>query len=372
MRALHVVAGKIFGGIETLLVALARHAGPSSPVEHRFAVCFEGRLAERLAAVGAPPVALGPVRLSRPWQVVRARHALRREIRATRPDFVVFHDSWGLAALAAAVPAGEATPVLWAHAAFTGRRWVERLALRRMPRRIIANSEFTARESRRALPGVHVDVVRCPVSPPGGGWDPARTARVRAALGVRADAFLVAVVGRPEPLKGHALLVGALERLRGDPRWTCIVVGGPQSRAEAACFDSVRTLAAAAGLSDRVRFLGFRADVPDLLRSADVLCQPNVAPDSLGLSVVEALYCGAAVVATNMGGPAEIVTSDCGLLVRPDADALAGALCALMSDPDTLRRLRAAAPARAAALCAPDRQLRALAAALAPRSSEAA
>jgi glycosyltransferase involved in cell wall biosynthesis len=377
MRLLHVVAGKLFGGIETVLVTLARHGDTSpSPLEHRFAVCFDGRLRERLEAAGASPVRLGAVRLSRPWQVLRARRALGRAVRALRPDFVVFHDPWGLATLAAGVPRGQAATVLWAHAPFTGEHWLERLARRRLPARIVANSEFTAHGTRRALPGAHVDVVRCPVSPPPGGWDPARIPAIRASLGVAADAFLVAMVGRPEPLKGHALLVRALERLRGDPRWACAVAGGPQSPAEAAHFEAVRRLVAGAGLSGRVRLLGFREDVADIVRSADVLCQPNVAPDSLGLSVVEALQCGVPVVATAMGGPAEIVTPACGALVAPEAAALADALRALMDDPARVREMRAAAPARAAALCSPEAQVRALEAVLrsggAPQEGRAA
>jgi glycosyltransferase involved in cell wall biosynthesis len=365
MRLLHVVAGKLFGGIETVLVTLARHGGEASGVEHRFAVCFDGRLRERLEAAGAPPVRLGPVRLSRPWQVLRARRTLRRAVRAICPDFVVFHDPWGLATLAAGVPRGEAATALWAHAPFTGAHWLERLALRRLPPRILANSDFTARATRRALPRARVDVVRCPVSPPASGWDPSRAAALRASIGVPAGAFLVAMVGRPEPLKGHALLVQALERLRDDPRWACAVVGGPQSPGEAAHFEAVRRLVRDAGLAERVRLLGFRPDVAELLRSADVLCQPNVAPDSLGLSVVEALLCGVPVVATDMGGPAEIVTPACGALVPPEPAPLADALRALMDDPERLRAMRAAGPARAAALCAPEAQLRALAAALA-------
>jgi glycosyltransferase involved in cell wall biosynthesis len=364
MRLLHVVAGKLFGGIEAVLVTLARHGGGPAGPEHRFAVCFDGRLVERLEAAGAAPIRLGAVRLSRPWQVLRARAALRAAVRTIRPDFVVFHDPWGVATLAAGVPRGEAVPVLWAHAPLTGKHWLERLALRRLPPRLLANSEFTARATRAALPGARVDVVRCPVPPPLAS-DPAGAAALRASLGVPPGAFVVAMVGRPEPLKGHALLVRALERLRTDPRWACVVVGGPQSPAEAAHFESIRRLAAGAGLSERIRLLGFRDDVAELLRAADVLCQPNVAPDSLGLSVVEALWCGVPVVATDMGGPAEIVTPDCGVLVPPDPAALAQALLALIAEPQRLRAMRAAAPGRAAELCAPDRQLRALAAALA-------
>src|SRR5262249_52915005 len=91
---------------------------------------------------------------------------------------------------------------------------------------------------------------------------------------------------------------------------------------------------------------------------ADVYCQPNAEPEPFGVVYVEALRAGLPVVAAAAGGPSEIVTETCGLLVPSgDAAATADALRSLIEDPDRRRALGAAGPARAAELCDPVRYL---------------
>ena len=119
------------------------------------------------------------------------------------------------------------------------------------------------------------------------------------------------------------------------------------------------------GIESRVRFLGERSDVSTVLGGADIFCQPNIAPEAFGVSFVEALYCGLPVVGGRIGATPEIVDDSCGVLVEPgNARALADALGRLLDDPGRRSALAAAGPARAEALCEPERQVRALAAEL--------
>jgi glycosyltransferase involved in cell wall biosynthesis len=160
--------------------------------------------------------------------------------------------------------------------------------------------------------------------------------------------------------KGQARLIEALARIADVP-WTAWIVGGPQEEAERAYAARLVERVAELGLDRRIRFLGQRDDVPALLAAADVYCQPNSAPEPFGVSVVEALWAGCPVVASAMGGPLEIVDASCGVLVPPGDDAaLDAALRRLLSDHAHRSRLRAGAPDRAAALCAPARQRRLL------------
>jgi glycosyltransferase involved in cell wall biosynthesis len=139
------------------------------------------------------------------------------------------------------------------------------------------------------------------------------------------------------------------------------IVGGAQRPHERAYLAELEAQAAAASIADRVRFLGQRADVPQLLAAADVHCQPNISPEPLGLAFIEALNAGLPVVSTRMGGAAEIVTERCGVLVDPgDATALADVLRRLIADPLERARLGEAGPARAAVLSDPARVLRRL------------
>lgn len=98
-----------------------------------------------------------------------------------------------------------------------------------------------------------------------------------------------------------------------------------------------------------VRFLGRREDVPDLLAAADVFVSTSEW-EGQPLGVQEALAAGVAVIATNVGGTAE-VTGDAAVLVPyGDPDVLAGAIREVLADPDRRAGLAAAARARAEAL----------------------
>ena len=90
----------------------------------------------------------------------------------------------------------------------------------------------------------------------------------------------------------------------------------------------------ASPIRDRVKFLGYRNDIPNVLSRLDVLVQPNRGPEGLGRSVLEAMACGVPVVAVNKWGPAEVVQDGrSGLLFPPlDAAALAARMIALGED----------------------------------------
>ena len=76
MNVLHIGAGNLFGGVESLLATLARHRDQCPEVEPHYALCFEGRLAAELRQAGVSVYFLGGVRMSRPWTVWRARRRL--------------------------------------------------------------------------------------------------------------------------------------------------------------------------------------------------------------------------------------------------------------------------------------------------------
>jgi glycosyltransferase involved in cell wall biosynthesis len=83
-----------------------------------------------------------------------------------------------------------------------------------------------------------------------------------------------------------------------------------------------------------VHFLGFRSDVPRLMRTVDIVALTSSVPEPFGRVVVEGMLARRPVIATGVGGVPEIVTDGTGVLVPPgDARALASALTRLLSDP---------------------------------------
>jgi glycosyltransferase involved in cell wall biosynthesis len=355
MRVLHVNAGNLYGGIETLLVTLARERGLCRELEPRFAPFFEGRLASELRATGASVSLLGPARVRYPWTILAARRRLAELVEEERPDVVVTHGSWSHAIAAPVVRSSGVTLAHWAHAPFGGGHWLEQWARRTPPSVVIANSRFTARPLATFFPGVRAEVVYAPVSPPSARDRAQVRSRLRTEFGTAADATVIVVASRLERLKGHRALLEALAKVPGAIAW---IAGGPQRPTEKAYVKELEALAAKLQLGTRVHFLGHCSNVRELLAGADIYCQPNVTPDSFGLAFVEALDAGLPVVTTALGGALEIIDASCGILVPVNAPGdLAAALLRLVAEPAERARLGAGGPARARSLCDPAARL---------------
>jgi glycosyltransferase involved in cell wall biosynthesis len=329
-RLLHVGAGSLWGGIETMLVTMARFRDEAPHLEQAFAVAFEGRLAAALRAARAPVQVFGPARTSRPWTVVRARRALAALLRRERFHVAAVHGSWSHALFGAVIRASGARLVAWAHAPMRGDHWLERWAARTRPDAVIANSRFTAAAVADLFRPAPVEVIPPPVPPPA-RVERGERARLRAALGAGPEDAVLLCAARLEPLKGIHVLVEALGMLRDLPGWTAAIVGAPQRPAEAAYLSSLERIARAGGVAGRVAFLGERDDVPELFASADVYCQPNVEPESFGMTFVEALQAGLPVVTSPLGGALEIVDASCGRLVSPRPPDVAAVLRELVA-----------------------------------------
>lgn len=361
MRVLHVYSGNLFGGIESILVALARARAACPDLAHEFALCFEGRLQRELTAAGVRVHPLAPVRLSRPATARAARAALRRVLEGGAFDRVICHAPWSQGIFGGVVRRAEVPLAFWAHDIMTGCHWTERLAKRITPDLVICNSHYTAGTLARLYRDVPREVVYAPVEGSTGAVDRTELRRLRASLQTPDEAVVVIQVSRSEAWKGHALLLEALAELRAVPGWVWWQVGGAQRPAEEAFLASLRATAARLGIGDRVRWLGERTDVRHLLAAADVHCQANLAPEPFGVTFVEALASGLPVVTSDLGGAREIVDETCGLLVTPqDAAGLAAALGRLITDAELRGRMSRQAPVRARRLCDPDTQLRRL------------
>lgn len=341
----------MYGGIETMLVTLARQRELCPSMQPGFSLCFEGRLAEELRTAGAAVHALGEVRASRPWTVWRARSRLRGILENDPYEVVVAHGTWTHAVFAPAVRAAGRRLVFWAHGPCDGRHWLERWARRAPPDLVIANSEFTKKSMPLLFPRVPAQVIYCPVAAPEEmpGEDREKARReLRAAMGVSDGTVVILQASRLESLKGHAVLLKALGRLRDLSDWSCWIVGGAQRSEEAAYMEGLQEEALIRKVETRVRFLGQRTDVPRLLAAADIYCQPNTGPESFGISFVEALYAGLPIVTTALGGALEIVDEACGILVPPgQPEQLAKQLQVLVQDTTRRSRLSNNAPARA-------------------------
>jgi glycosyltransferase involved in cell wall biosynthesis len=163
-----------------------------------------------------------------------------------------------------------------------------------------------------------------------------RRARVRAALGLDLDAKVVVTVGRQEFPKSQVDLVSAFDRLAGSrPDAQLLLVGraGSQSQALSARIDrSVHR--------DRIRTLGYRDDVPDLLAASDVFALPSLY-EGFPAAVIEAMALALPVIASRIPVLHEVVEDErSGLLVPPrNPERLAEAISRVLDDPAENRGL---------------------------------
>jgi glycosyltransferase involved in cell wall biosynthesis len=362
MRLLHVYSGNLYGGIETVLVSLARYRDLCPGLVQEFALCFDGRLSRELDALGAFVHRLGEVRVSRPRTILRARRRLKRLLGSARFDRVVCHAPWSYGLFGGVVRRGGVPLVLWVHDATAGRHWTERWAKRTRPDLAVCNSHYTSTLLPSLYDDVRAAVIYAPVDVTPPLLSAAERRAVRTELATSGESVVIVTASRMQALKGHQVVIEALGLLRDVPAWTWWVAGGAQRNEEAAYMETLVRSARRLGIADRVRWLGERQDVPALLSAADIHCQANVAPEAFGITYVEALAAGLPVVASRLGGAIEIVDDSCGVLVPPgDSAALAGALERLIRDRGIRGTLAAGAPARARSLCDPAAQMSRLA-----------
>ena len=356
MKVLHVHPGNLYGGVETILTSLVRFQQLAPGLEQRFALCFEGRLAKELNALGAPVSMIGAVRASRPLSVYRARKKLATLLARTHADVVIVHSTWAHALFATVARSAGARLVHCLHTSVGSTTWREIWSRMYPPDLMLCNSRFTAASAGRLFPGVRAEVFYYPAEAGAVKTDPLRT---RAALATPPEAVVIIDVARMEAWKGQPVLLDALARLWPlGLDWVCWFAGGAQRPSEQRYLDELNAQVVRSGIADRVKFLGERSDVPDLLAAADVMCQPNVGPEGFGLVFIEALYAGRPVVTSGIGAAPEIVDDSCGILVPSgNAARLAEALEALIGDPSRRMWLGGAGPARARELCAPETQM---------------
>lgn len=149
----------------------------------------------------------------------------------------------------------------------------------------------------------------------------------------------IGLIGRLSTIKGHDVAIRALHQLvrgRRDVR-LCVVGDAPAHKSHVRA--ELEQLARSLQVEGAIEWLGTRHDVPEVLRSLDVVIVPSVYPESFGRAVIEAQAVGVPVVASRVGALPDIIEEgQTGLLVEPgNHTALAAAIERLLSD-DVLRR----------------------------------
>jgi glycosyltransferase involved in cell wall biosynthesis len=163
---------------------------------------------------------------------------------------------------------------------------------------------------------------------------PAERSASRAALGLPPEAPLVGTVGRLAAIKDHATFLAMAARLAAARTDVSFVVAGDGSL-RGALEAEAKSL-----LGNRIRFLGWATDLPVLYGALDVVVLTS-RNEGTPVALIEAGAAGRPVVATDVGGVAEVVRDGAsGFVVPPgDAAALAARVGTLLDDPDAARAM---------------------------------
>jgi glycosyltransferase involved in cell wall biosynthesis len=165
------------------------------------------------------------------------------------------------------------------------------------------------------------------------------------------SALRIGLVATMARWKGHGVFLRAIRTAAERFPLRAYIIGGPiYARALSQYrIEELRAMAAELGLASVVGFTGFIDDVPAAMRALDVVVHASVEPEPFGLAIAEAMACGKPVVASIVGGAAEIVSPGIDALVhRPgDSAELAERVVQLARDAELRRTLGAAARASA-------------------------
>lgn len=339
--ALHLITSFEVGGTERQAVELLKRLNRER-FDVRLAVLrLEGPLYQEIASL-FPQVAQFPLTSFYNANAVRQLARLRALLLKERINLLHAHDFYaGVLGAAAARLAGVRVIVCQRHLRLSDRRvheWGTRFA-HRLAHRVLVNSEAIREhilKSGRVAPGKIV-VIRNGLSgaaEAAAQFDRSERASARNALlqelKLDADARLVGIVARLQPVKGHRYFIEAAGQVaRAESKTHFVVVGNGGLRQE------IEAHAARLGLSGRVHLLGDRANPTQIAAGFDVAVLASL-HEGLPNTVMEAMAAGIPIVATAVGGTPELIADgETGFLVPPaDAGALAKRILSVLRNPD--------------------------------------
>ena len=340
-RPLHIVhteASCGWGGQEirilteaAALIARGHRLSLLAPPESHI---YQAAEAQGLTAVAMPLQRKSPAAIG----------ALRRWLRAMRPDVVNTHssvDAWVTAVARMGLRRPGVPVVRTRHiSAPVARRVTTRWLYRYGADHVVTTGEALRVDLMRRLrlPGSQltsiptgIDVTRfCRDNTPG------RQA-MRAAVSIPADAQVLGIAATLRSWKGHDDLLAAFARLAGElPQLHLLIVGDGPRR------EVIGDWVARSGdLRRRIRLVGQRDDVPDLMAAMDLFVLPSYANEGVPQAILQAMAMNLPVVSTWVGAIDEaVVEGETGRLVAPrQVTALADALRDLLADPPLLQRM---------------------------------
>jgi len=314
------------GGAEALLLTFAERASAHNIECHIVSLRGEhSELSEEIEKLGVKVHWFPAVKLIHPGRFIN----FYRFLKSLNPDVIHTHLTWAnilgpMAGRCLKIPAvvslHNMTMVSLRHL-YHGR--LESWSFKHWISHVVAVGEGAAAAHRDVIGSTPLSVIPNAVTPPAVP-DPARRQALRESLFPGFTGPLLCSVGRLAEQKGYTHLLTALAGLEDNFR--CIIIGDGELRT------ALEQQAITAGLGNRVRFLGVRNDVDQLMGASDLYVSASLW-EGLPVATLEAMSAGLPIVATDVGDVALVLGQGCGWLVEPaDVETLREAISTLLTD----------------------------------------
>lgn len=167
---------------------------------------------------------------------------------------------------------------------------------------------------------------------------------VRRELGISVNQPVIGIVGNLQRWKGQMTVVEAIHILKEKyPDLQCLIIGDLSNRTsdDIKYHNDLVTKIGEYGLGGRVKLTGHRSDIANLLNAIDIFIHASIDPEPFGLVVLEAMSMGKAIIASNEGGPVEMLEDGVsGLLIQPgQPHILAEKIDFFLSNPGLMKKM---------------------------------
>ncbi|HLG97614.1 MAG TPA: glycosyltransferase family 4 protein [Bryobacteraceae bacterium] len=282
----------------------------------------------RLGDAGRNPLLVGARLVRSLAATVRYRRTLARRLARLHPD-IVHTNGFKMHVLGAWACPSSASLIWHIHDYVSTRRVMSRL-LRMVQGRCslaIINSRSVANDVTTVMPKLKLAPVYNAVdlerfSPEGAQLDLDALSGLPQVSG---DVVRVGLIGTFARWKGHRVFLQALAQLPGQLNVRGYIIGGPiyQTDGSQWTLEELKREASQLGLDGRVGFTGFVRDAASAIRRLDVVIHASTEPEPFGMVIIEGMACGRAVIASQAGGAAELVSDGENAAAHKPGDARA-------------------------------------------------
>lgn len=330
-KILHIVEDLKIGGLEKILASIVLYLDPAKYDVQVWCLAAGGEIAEALIEKGVSVRILRMQSYHNPLNIVRLGLAMKRERFQIIHTHGYFAGTFGrFAAILARVPVIIAH-VHSTHYDYSKRNLLIERFLSYFTDRIICISRavemFVIVNER--IGSEKTCLIYNAVEPPDYLFNDYLRKKMRASLGLDAEAIVIAVVASLTANKGHGVLLSAFQSVFQNHRSIrLLIVGDGPLRKQ------LETATRQLMLDQAVIFTGIRQDIYELLQTSDIFVLPSQDREGLGVALIEAMAVGLPVIGTNLGGIPEVIEDDeNGFLVSPGSSKqLAEALKKLVND----------------------------------------